>query len=92
MTSRNMERLRAEQRMRKRGTENVHESGYAHVRAADRASAKSAERVAQRIAAWKREPSFEELVEAERHNPGKDQLSRAQKDEWLSGILNACED
>lgn len=92
MTARNLEKVAAQRRMKARGTEAVHESGYAHMREADNASAKSAEKVAQKIAAWKREPPFDEVVEAERHKPGKERRSRAEWDDWLRGILDSCED
>lgn len=83
MTARNMEKLAAEKRMRQRGTESVHESGLGIVRRGE--DRRHMDRLAERIAAWAKEPPIEDVVE-------RNATARAPHEAHMRGILDACED
>jgi len=79
--------------MRLRGTESVHESGMAIIRVPkDRWNAEQTLSFIEMAKSYK---PVEEVVEARRHDPikGTNPLeTRAQRDDWVRGILDACED
>lgn len=79
----NLEKLAAEKRMRQRGTESVHESGLGLVRRAE--DRRHMDRLAERIDAWKREPSIEDVVE-------RNAATRAPQEAYMRAVLDACED
>lgn len=92
MAGMNLEKLAAERRMKRNGTESVHESGLGIVRRAE--DKRHMDRVAERIASWAREPRIEEAVEKARHVPEQKLggRTRAEAEAWSRDIREAWED
>lgn len=88
MTSMDFEKAARNRREKQHGPEHLHASGLAMVRRA--IDGRHAERLAERMAAWAKEPSIEEQVELDRHKPlnGKNGETRAERDAWLRWNLD----
>lgn len=92
MTARNMERLAAERRMRKRGFEHVSDTGFTvDLVARLKRSKANAEAF---IALARTYKPVEDVAEAARHVPDAKLggRTRAQVDDWLRGIVDSAED
>lgn len=85
-----LETAAKKRREKQRGAETVHRSGLVLVRRAE--DRRYADQLEAKVKRWKTEPSVEEQVERNRHVSLNGGPSRAQRDEWLRGICDACED
>lgn len=85
-----LETTAKKRREKQRGPETVHRSGLVLVRRAE--DRRYADQLEAKVKRWKTELPIEEKVEEDRHAPINGGPSRAQRDEWLRGICDACED
>lgn len=79
MSALDWEKAARNRREKQHGPEHLHSSGLAMVRRA--IDGRHAERLAERMAAWAKEPSIEEQVEA-------NAKARAERDAWLRWNLD----